>query len=333
MSPLQSIAVVVFTVLLSAFASGAETAVVSCSKVRLRAGARAGSRRARMLEGLISSPERFFAAVLVVNNVAVIGCTAAATGLAVSVFGDRGAAIATAVMVPVLLIFGEVIPKAVFLYHADRVAVAVAPVLRTLGIVLWPLVAPAALLVRALVRATGTGQRRLNILSTREELVYLYRTGKKEGELERREGLIIDRVFRFGEVRARDLMVPMERVVSFPITASVDEVISEANRHTFSRFPIVSPSDRRVVGIVSLFDLLGLDGGERLPSVMHKPLFTRENESAERLLVLMKDEAMHMAIVVGERGEPRGIVTLENILESIVGDIYNEYQGVSFGEL
>ncbi len=333
MSPLQSIVVIVVTVLMAAFASGSETAVVSCSKVRLNAKVRAGSRRARLLEDLIGSPERFFAIVLVATNISVIACTAAATGLAVTYFGDRGAMVATAVMVPVFLIFGEVIPKAVFLYHADRVAIAVAPGLKVLGILLWPLVTPSTLLVRGLMRAAGMSSRRFNILSTREELAFLYRTGKTEGALERREGLIIDRVFRFGQVTVRDLMVPMERVVSFPVTASVDEVIAEANQHTFSRFPIVSSGGRRVVGIVSLFDLLGLDGGEKLDAVMHRPLFTRENETAERLLVLMKDEAMHMAVVAGDGGEARGIVTLENILESIVGDIYNEYQDASFGEL
>ncbi len=333
MSPLQAVIIIVVTVLLAAFAAGSETAVVSCSKVRLNARARAGSWRARILERLIGSPEHFFAVVLVATNVAVIVCTASATDLAVRLFGERGPVIATLVMVPVLLIFGEVIPKSVFLYHADRVAVAVAPALRLLGIVFWPLVTPATLLVRLLMRAAGMRSRRFNILSTREELVYLYRTGKKEGALERREQLIIDRVFRFGHVLARDLMVPMERVVSFPVTASVDEVVAEANRHTFSRFPIVSAADRRVVGIVSLFDLLGLDGGEKLATVMHRPLFARETESAEKLLVQMKEEAMHMAVVLGERGETRGIVTLENILENIVGDIYNEYQEVSFGEL
>ena len=135
MSPVQSIVVIVAMVLLAAFASGSETAVVSCSKVRLNASARAGSRRARMLEELIGSPERFFAVVLVATNIAVIGCSAAATGLAVTYFGDRGAAIATAIMVPVFLIFGEVIPKAVFLYHADRVAMAAArfPSIRAMG--------------------------------------------------------------------------------------------------------------------------------------------------------------------------------------------------------
>jgi putative hemolysin len=150
--------------------------------------------------------------------------------------------------------------------------------------------------------------------------------GKKESPLDRGERLVIDRVFRFESVRARDLMIPMERVVSIPVTASVDEVVAEANRHTYSRFPIVSPEDGRVVGIVSLFDLLGLDGGEKLAAVMHKPRFAKENESAERLLVTMKDEPMHMAVVVSDRGEMRGIVTLENILQNIIGDIYNEYK-------
>jgi len=333
MSPSVAGLVVVATVFLAAFAAGSETAVVSCSKVKLHTKAKAGFWRARMLERLINSPEYFFSVVLVATNLAVIVCTAAATDLAVALFGGSGAAVATAVMVPLLLIFGEVIPKSVFLYHADRVAIVVAPFLQLLAYMLWPLVMPATFLVRMLLRVAGAESRGFNILSTREDLIYLYRMGKKEGALERRERLIIDRVFRFESVQAKHLMIPLERVVSVPVTASVDEVVAEANRHTYSRFPIVSPADGRVVGIVSLFDLLGLDGGEKLASVMHKPFFVKETESAERLLVMMKDEALHMAVVVGERGEMRGIVTLENILENIIGDIYNEYQDASLRRL
>jgi putative hemolysin len=329
MNPLVSIIVIVVTVLLAAFAAGSETAVVSCSKVRLHAKARAGRWRAVILERLINSPEYFFSVVLVATNLAVIVCTAVATDLAVSAFGSSGAAVATAVMVPVLLVFGEVIPKSVFLYHADRVSLAVAPLLQLIAYVLWPIVMPATLLVRTIFRVVGAGGQRSSILTTREELVYLYRMGKKESALERGERRVIDRVFRFESVRARDLMIPMARVVSFPVTASVDEVIAEANRHTYSRFPVVSDGDRRVVGIVSLFDLLGLDGGEKLTSVMHAPRLVKEGESAERLLVAMKDEPLHMAVVVGDRGEVRGIVTLENILQNIIGDIYAEYRGES----
>ncbi len=102
-------------------------------------------------------------------------------------------------------------------------------------------------------------------------------------------------------------------------------MIEETNRHTYSRFPLVSPNDGSIVGIISLFDLLGLDGGERLATVMHKPLKVSEDESAERLLIRMKDEPLHFAVVTsGEKA--RGIITLENILESIVGDISNEYE-------
>jgi putative hemolysin len=325
MSPLVAGIVMAATVLLAAFAAGAETAVVSCSKVRLHAKAEAGQWRARALERLIASPERFFAVVLVATNLAVITCTAAATSLAVAFVPRAGAAVATAVMVPVLLVVGEVIPKSVFLYHADRVATAIAPVLQVLSYCLWPLVAGASLLVRVLLRAAGAGGKRFNILSTREELVFLYRAGKQEGDLERRDRLIIDRVFRFGNVRARDLMIPAARVVSVRSDASVDEVIAEANEHTYSRLPVVSPEDGRVVGLVSLFDLLGLDGGEELASVMHPPLAVKEGETAERLLLMLKNEAMHVAVVAGERGEMRGIVTLETVLENIIGDIRNEF--------
>ena len=333
MSPLVSTIIIIAMVLLAAFAAGSETAVVSCSKVKLHTRAKSGFWRARILERLIGSPEYFFSVVLVATNLAVIICTAAATDLAVVLFGDSGAAVATAVTVPVLLIFGEVIPKSVFLYHADRVAVVVAPFLRLLAYLLTPLVWPATLLVRLLFKIAGAESRGFNILSSREDLLYLYRTGKKEGELEQRERLIIDRVFRFGSVQAKHLMIPAERVVSVPVTASVDEVVAQTNRNTFSRFPVVSPVDGRVVGIISLFDLLGLDGGEKLAAVMHKPFFIRETESAERLLILMKNEALHMAVVLGDRGELRGIVTLEDILENIVGDMYGEYHDAPIAEL
>jgi len=327
MSTWLLIVVMLAGVAIAAFASGSETAVVSCSKVRLHARVAAGSRRARTIERLVGSSEYFFSVVLILTNVGVIACTAAATAVAVRGFGASGAAIATAVMVPIILIFGEVIPKSVFLYHADGVSIAVAPLLELVSYAIWPVAMPASLLVRALLRLAGARAPRMKILSAREELIYLYRTGKKEGDLERRERLIIDRVFQFGTVTVRDLMVPMAHVVSFPVTASVDEVIAAVNRHTYANYPIVSPADGAVVGIVSLFDLLGLDGGEKLSTVMHAPYFAKETESAERLLVAMKDEAIHMAVVAGERGEARGIVTLENILESIVGDVAHEYAG------
>ena len=325
-SPLSSVIIVLVTILLAGFFAGSETAVISCSKVKLRHKAERGSWRARVLERLLASPEFFFSVVLVGTNIAVIVCTAAATALFVTLFGGSGAAIATVVVTPLLLIFGEVIPKSAYLYHADRVSIVVAPLLRLFSYVLWPLVIPATLLARFILVLTGSRERRFNLLSSREELIYLYRRGKKEGVIEQRERLIIDRVFRFDSVKAKDLMIPMDRVVSFPATALVEEVIEEANKHTYSRFPITSPREGRVVGIVSLFDLLGLDGGERVDAVMHHPFFASEMEPAERLLVMMKDEALHMAVIVGDKGAIKGILTLENILESIVGDIASEYE-------
>jgi CBS domain containing-hemolysin-like protein len=325
MSPAVSVALILFTMLLSGFFSGSETAIVSCSKVRLHSRSRHGSWRARLLEKLLQTPEYFFSIVLVGTNISVISCTAIATWLAVRLLGDSGGLVATLVMTPVLLIFGEVIPKSAFLYHADQVSIKVAPFLRVVEIILLPLVIPATLLARVISNLTGAGEGKLDILGSREELIYLYRRGKIEGDIEAHEQRIIDGVFSFGSRRAGELMIPMDRVISFPVNASVDAVIEEANRHTYSRFPLVSPNDGSVVGIISLFDLLGLDGGERLATVMHKPLMVSEDESAERLLLRMKDEPLHFAVVTSEDGA-KGIITLENILESIVGDISNEYE-------
>lgn len=322
----KAIVVIMVSLLASGFFSGAETAIVACSKVRLRSRAKGGSWRARLLQRLLERPETLFGTVLVGNNLAVISCTAVSTGLAVALWGDSGAFVATAVMAPLLLIAGEVIPKSAFLYHADTVAVNVAPLIRMIEFVLLPIVVPATLLSRALMRLTGAKKERYDMLSTREELVYLYGSGRRGGETVERERRIIDSVFEFGARRVGDLMVPMSRAVTFPVAASVDEVVDEAARHTYSRFPLVDPADGSVVGVVSLFDLLGRDGGERLAAVMHTPLFVRAEEKAERLLIRMKRDSLHFAVVLGPGGEVAGIITLEDILESFVGKISNEYE-------
>jgi putative hemolysin len=325
MGSISALLVIIVTVLLTGFFAGSETAVISCSKVRLRHKAERGVGRARILERLLENPELFFSVVLVGTNLSVIVCTAAATALSVSLFGENGVAVATIVMTPLLLIAGEVVPKSAFLYHADRVSLLVAPLLRFFLYLLYPIVAPAVLLIRFLLLVTGSREKRFNLLNSREELIYLYRRGKEEGTVERRERLIIDRVFAFGTVRAREIMIPFERVVSIRVTDSIDQVVEEANKHTYSRYPVLSEDGREVVGVISMFDLLGLDGGEEVANVMHEPLFATEGEPAVKLLVRMKDEALHMAVIVDETGETRGILTLENILENIVGDIENEY--------
>lgn len=327
MSPLSAVVLMFVTLLLSAFFSGTETAVVSCSKVRLRHRAKQGSWRARVLERMLASSEWFFSVVLVGTNISVIVCTASATALAVTLFPSSGAVVATVIMTPLLLIFGEVIPKSAFLYHADRVSIVTAPLLQIVSYILWPLVWLATVLARMLLRLFGARERHFNLISSREELVYLYRRGKEEGAAERRERLIIDRIFRFRGVDAHELMVPRERVVSFPVTASVGEVIAEANKYTYSRFPILSVEEPgRVVGVVSLFDLLGLDGGASVDSVMQSPFVANEHDSAERLLIMMKEISFHMVIVVNESRAFVGIVTLEDVIENIVGDIANEYE-------
>ena len=325
MGSISALLIIVCTSLLAGFFAGSETAVVSCSKVRLRHKAERGVRRARILEGLLENPELFFSVVLVGTNIAVIVCTAVATALSIDLFGESGVAVATIVITPLLLIAGEVIPKSAFLYHADRVSLLTAPLLRFFLYLLYPIVMPATLLTRFLLFVTGSREKRFNLLNSREELIYLYRRGRGEGTTERRERLIIDRVFEFGKVRARELMIPFDRVVSIPVTASIEQVVEEANKHTYSRYPVLSKDKREVIGIVSMFDLIGLDGGERLSDVMHEPLFADEGELAVKLLLRMKDEALHMAIVVDRDGRTIGILTLENILESIVGDIENEY--------
>ncbi len=315
--------VILVTILLSAFFSGTETAVIAASKVRIKARAKRGGWRAGILEGMIEKPELFLSVVLVGNNISIIVCTAVATSLAVSLFGDSGVTLSTIIMTPVLLIAGEVIPKAAFLYHADRVSILTAPVLRFFYYLLWVIVIPVKYLSRVLLRLTHLSGERFNLISTREELIYLYGRGREKDAV-KREHLILNRVLRFGNKVVGDLMVPVSRVVSFSSSATVEEAVEVANRHTYSRYPIFS-SPRNITGIVSLFDLLGLDGGEELSSVAHQPVYVSRDTPAEELLVKLKDAAMHMSVVVDRHNRALGIITLEDVLEDLMGDISSEF--------
>lgn len=321
-----SLLIIILTLFMSAFFSGSETAVISCSRVRIRSMARAGSFRAGILEKWFESPEFFVSIVLVGTNLANVACTAEATALAVELFGNSGPLIAVIVMTPLILIFGEVIPKVVFLHYADNVSIHVAPFLRGFSYILFPLVKPISLMGGLFSRLAGESEESTGVISSREELLGLYMKGGEESDITRREQEIINKVFRFGVTRVKDLMLPMEKVVSFTYDTPVSEVIETANRYPYSRYPLVSPDRSRVVGVISLFDLLNVDSGEKLTSLMHRPFYAHEEELAERVLVRMKGEPLHFAIVVGEGGVQKGILTLENIIESIVGDIASEYE-------
>ncbi|MFO7915060.1 MAG: CNNM domain-containing protein [Candidatus Krumholzibacteriales bacterium] len=321
-----SFLIIIIGLIMSGFFAGSETAVIACSRLRVKSEARSGSIRAGILEEWFNSPEFFFSIVLVGNSLANIACTAQATALAVRLFGNSGTLVAVIVMTPVILIFGEIIPKAVFLHYADNVSFNVAPVLKFFSYILFPLVKPVAMLGGLFSRISGQSEEAAGVISSREELLGLYMKGGEESDIARREQEIINKVFRFGVTRARDLMLPMHEVVSFSYDTPVSEVIETANRYPYSRYPLVSPESGRVVGVISLFDLLNVESGEKLTSLMHKPFYAGEDELAERVLVRIKSEPLHFAIVVGEEGVQKGILTLENIIESIVGDIASEYE-------
>jgi CBS domain containing-hemolysin-like protein len=300
--------------------------VIACSRLRVRSEARSGSVRAGILEGWFNAPEFFFSIVLVGTNLANIACTAEATAVAINLFGSSGPLISVAVMTPLLLVFGEVIPKAVFMHYADHLSMNTAPVLKAFSYILFPLVKPASILGELFARMAGRSGEASGVITSREELLNLYMTGGGESEIARKEHEIINKVFRFGVTRVRDLMLPMKQVVSIPYDTPVSAAIETANRYPYSRFPLVSPDSGRVAGVVSVFDLLNVDSGEKLTSLMHKPFYAREDELAERVLLRMKSEPLHFAIVIGRGGVQKGILTLENIIESIVGDIASEYE-------
>ena len=312
-------------VLLSAFFSGSEIALFSLPEARARALAEDGVPGAGAVVQLKSNPERLLATILIGNNIVNIGAASLATALALDLFGNQGVAYATGAMTLVVLVFGEVTPKGLASANASAVSRIVAPPLLLLSRILFPLVLPLEALTRTFVNRS---QRAGQTTFTEGEIREMHAIAHMEGTIEDHERRMIDRVFRLDETRAWDVMTPRVDVFAWPASRTLAGIAAELHSVRYSRVPVYGESIDDVVGVLYTRDAYqALISGMRdvpLGELAREPFFVPGSIPLTRLLGDFQARRIHMGIVIDEYGGTDGLVTLEDILEELIGEIVDE---------
>jgi len=315
----------VVLLILSGFFSGSEIALFSLGEARVRSLREDGRRGSIALERLKSNPERLLATILIGNNIVNIGAASLATALALELYGSPGVAYATGIMTLLVLVFGEITPKGLATANADAFALVVAPWIYMLSRALFPLVYPLERLTRWFVRRS---QREGRLTVTEGEIREMTAIGHREGAIDEHERRIIERAFRLDETRAWDIMTPRVEIFAWSADRTLASITAELPTLRFSRVPVYRDSVDDIVGILYTRDAYqALIAGQRdiaLGALAREPFFVPGSIPLTRLLGDFQTRRIHMGVVIDEYGGTDGLVTLEDILEELVGEIVDE---------
>jgi Mg2+/Co2+ transporter CorB len=334
-----SCAVIAFLLLLSAFFSGSETGLTATSRARLTELERRGIKRATTALAITKVPERLIGALLLGNNVVNITASALATAILLKIFGDSGAVIASAVMTVLVLIFGEVLPKTYAITYPDRVALAVAPIVRVLVAVFSPIVIAVEYFVQNVLRLFGVNVKDgANALSAHDELRGTIELHHKEGGFVSNDRAMLGGILDLQDLENLDVMIHRTKMVSIDAGDEPTEIIRQILRSGHSRIPLWKDKPDNIVGVIHAKDLFAAlqenDGNPakiKIEGVMTPPWFVPDTRPLADQLKAFLRRKTHFAIVVDEYGEVQGLITLEDIIEEIIGDIKDEHDAVTPG--
>ncbi len=308
----------------SAFFSASETAFVSVKRHRIKKLAAQDKRAERILK-LFENPNRVIASILVGNNIVNISASAIAAGVAIAYLGSYGIGIATGIVTFYILLFGEIVPKSYAAYNPEKFLLKFGRVLVFFVKLLSPLVVIFTVISKRIVKSFG-GEVTFGKEVTQEDLVAMVEAGEEEGIIEKEEKEIIASVFEFGETTVREIMVPRVDMKCISIDASLDEARELIVKTGHSRIPVYEGNIDNIVGILHAKDLLRYNNGEvTLREIIREPLFIPENKKLDDLLREFREKKIQIAIVVDEYGGTAGMVTIEDILEELVGEIMDEF--------
>ena len=329
MGPSDAIQLVVLVILLalSAFFSSAETALTTVNRLRVRALVDDGDARAITLSKVIDDPGKLLSAILIGNNIVNISASSIATLLATNFFGSAGAGIATGVMTFLVLIFGEVTPKTMASLKAEKISLKYAKTIYVLMIVFTPLIFILDLLSGGILRLFGIDPDKRDDTVTEEDLRTIVEAGHEDGVLETEEHKMINNVFDFGDHQAKDIMVPRVDMCFLKLNATYEDFMELYKREKFTRIPVYEETRDNVIGILNVKDLLLYDQDQEfhVKDFLRKAYYTYEFKNTSELMVEMRKNSISIAIVLDEYGATAGLVTLEDLLEEIVGDIRDEF--------
>ena len=319
--------VIVILLGLSAFFSSAETALMACNKIRMKNLAEDGNKKAAKVLQVTENQPKMLSAILIGNNLVNLSASALATVFATNTFGSGAVGLSTGILTLLVLLFGEITPKGIASQKSDDIALAYAGYVYFLMQILTPVIYCINLLSQGVQRLLRIDLSKKQDAITEEELRTLVDMGHEEGVIETDEKKMITNVFDFGDQVAKDIMIPRVEMTCVDVETDFQEVLQIFRKERYTRMPVYEEDTDNIIGILNIKDVF-LKGQERnfsLRSLMRQPLFTFELKKVSKLLNEMRKSSSNVAIVLNEYGSCVGMITLEDMLEEIVGDIHDEY--------
>lgn len=318
--------ILLILLLLSAFFSSAETALTTVNRIRIRTLVDEGSKRARKVLAITEDSGKMLSAILIGNNIVNLSAASLTTSLAYS-FGGSMVATASGILTVLILLFGEITPKTMATIHSEKMALLYAPVISIFMKIMTPFIFIINGLSIGILFLLRVDPNARQTAMTETELRTIVDVSHEDGVIESDEREMINNVFDLGDARAKDVMVPRVHVTFADINSTYNELIGIFREDKYTRLPVFRDTTDNVVGTINMKDLLLYDNtrGFHIQDILREAYFTYEYKNISELLVEMRKASFNIAIVLDEYGETAGLITLEDILEEIVGEIHDEY--------
>lgn len=313
---------------LSAFFSSSETALTTVNKIRMRTLSENGDKKAARVLRITNDSGKMLSAILIGNNIVNLSASSIATSLAIRYFGSVGAGIATGILTVLILIFGEVTPKTMATLEADNLSLKCAGIIEAIMFLLTPAIFVINRLSLGVLLLFHVDPNASSKQMTEEELRTIVDVGQESGVIEHEERDMIHNVFDFGDSEAKEVMVPRIDMTFVQVDSTYDELIDIFREDKFTRLPVYEDNTDNVIGIINMKDLLLYDNDKEHFSIrdfLREPYFTFEHKNTADLFIEMRQSSISLAIVLDEYGVTAGLITLEDLLEEIVGEIRDEY--------
>lgn len=325
---IRNIIALAVLILMSGYFSATETAFLSCNKTRLRTMAEKGNKRAALVNRLNENYDRLLSTILIGNNIVNLTAASIGTVLFVRLYGDIGATVSTAVITVLVLIFGEITPKNVAKDCPEKLAMFSAPIIRVLIWIFTPLNLLFGLwkkLVSKVLHLESDSKM------SQEELLMLVEEVREGGTIDSEEGDLLKNAIEFNDMRAEDILTHRVDLEAVDIESTKKEIAEVFTQSKFARLPVYEDSIDNIIGILNMKDFYDGTGitAKSIRDIMTKPLFVLKSEKIDELLKLLQETKSQMAVILDEYGGTLGIVTLEDILEELVGEIWDEHDEVT----
>lgn len=319
--------VVIILIALSAFFSSAETALTTVNKVKLKTLEEQGNKRAKRVLSILENNGKMLSTILIGNNIVNIFASSLVTTFALDVFGSVAVGIASGILTIVVLLFGEITPKTWAMINAEKIALTYSGIIKFLMTILTPVIFLIDKISFGIMWLLRIDPNKKGCAITERELKTYVDVGHEEGVIESEEREMIYNVFEFGDAVAKDIMIPRIDMVTASIDCTYNDLIAIFKNSMYTRIPVYENDNDNIIGLVNIKDLIALDNtcDFKIKDVLREAYYTYEFKKTADLLMEMRDSTMNVTFVLNEYGATVGMITMEDLLEEIVGEIRDEY--------